>query len=119
MSSIFPGKICRHCLHILEKSLVELAIRVFPEEVAMYGISPHRTPSMADSQVGAVQAVFLQDQLSDARDLERSALDHLGELVERRVRVIRDHIANHAGAGDADGCAVGMVAWLASPTAST
>jgi hypothetical protein len=63
-STTFQGKICRNRLHILENSLVELAIRVFPEEIAMYGISSHRTPSVADSQVSAVQAVFLQDQLS-------------------------------------------------------
>jgi hypothetical protein len=49
-------------LHTFEESSVELAVRVLGPHIAMDRVGPHGTPSMADTQIVALDAVLLLNQ---------------------------------------------------------
>ena len=57
----------RHFLYRLKKTLVEPAIRVFPEEIPMDRVRPHWAASMANAQIVALQAVLGPDQHAGSR----------------------------------------------------
>lgn len=52
----------RESLHSFEESSVEPAVRILGTDIAMDRVGPYGTPSMADTQVVALDAVLLLNQ---------------------------------------------------------